>query len=643
MAVTTLALGYKPSKGIDYTHTTDTSADFPSVPNDTFFYNLEDELPYYKDGSGNVLSIFSAGGADGNGIYDGSGSLSGATNVSLHDGVSADYNLTFKILDTLTNGVSNTGLFTLDSVNNVVGIGTDTPTSGYGLVIESGLSGGIGRQLLLGSTTRAGQAWFRRGNDGAITGQVGWLLGDDTTFGIRNTSGSGIVRMDTGNNGQFLWNHNTNTELMRLTTTGLGIGETSPSAKLHVGGNTQIGGELIMEANLVSYPHISLAAGVDVTTPANGDLWYNGTNLNFRSGGITTDLLAGGADGNGIYSSSSFIGADRTVTLSDGATTDQTLTFASLGDANLLFLDSVNDRIGIGAATPTAKLHLSSTATSDGIAIERSTVGIISELSYTSSSNGILKLKNSVGTDLIFLGGEGVNYINRPNQKFGFGTDAPTSYVQVVSPSGEAFGVYRDSTPDLKVFDININASTRPTLNMYDGGGSQYVKIFASPITSDHTYFNHSGNFGIGTTTPSAKLHVAGDTQIDGTLKLPLGATNGYVLTSDATGLASWQPAAGGATARTQLSGDSSVTFTAEEVYNTAASPLTGNITVDQTGAVLGIVQKLYHNDATAPTITGVSDVQIMGDGVYFTGQLNVIYLEWTETNRVEYWIVQEQ
>jgi len=94
--------------------------------------------------------------------------------------------------------------------------------------------------------------------------------------------------------------------------------------------------------------------------------------------------------------------------------------------------------------------------------------------------------------------------------------------------------------------------------------------------------------------------------------------------------------------ARVQTTG-TTVTFAAEQVYNTATTPATGNITVDQTGAVLGIVQKMYHNSGTAPTITGVTDVQLMGDGVYFTGLINVIYFEWTETNRVEYWIVQEQ
>jgi len=58
MAVTALTLGYTPTTGIDYTHTTDTSADFATVPNDTYFYNLEDKLPYYKDANGNIVKIF---------------------------------------------------------------------------------------------------------------------------------------------------------------------------------------------------------------------------------------------------------------------------------------------------------------------------------------------------------------------------------------------------------------------------------------------------------------------------------------------------------------------------------------------------------------------------------------------------------
>jgi hypothetical protein len=49
------------------------------------------------------------------------------------------------------------------------------------------------------------------------------------------------------------------------------------------------------------------------------------------------------------------------------------------------------------------------------------------------------------------------------------------------------------------------------------------------------------GKVGIGTYGPSSDLEVAGVTETDA-LKIPTGALDGYVLTSDATGTATWQP-----------------------------------------------------------------------------------------------------
>jgi len=51
----------QPIRGIQFTKVTDTSADWPSVANDTYFYDKGDKLIHYKDPLGNILDIFSLG------------------------------------------------------------------------------------------------------------------------------------------------------------------------------------------------------------------------------------------------------------------------------------------------------------------------------------------------------------------------------------------------------------------------------------------------------------------------------------------------------------------------------------------------------------------------------------------------------
>jgi hypothetical protein len=53
--------------------------------------------------------------------------------------------------------------------------------------------------------------------------------------------------------------------------------------------------------------------------------------------------------------------------------------------------------------------------------------------------------------------------------------------------------------------------------------------------------YKNTGNVGINTSTPSEKLEVAGNTKTTGFI-MPTGAANNYVLTSNATGVATWQP-----------------------------------------------------------------------------------------------------
>ncbi len=80
------------------------------------------------------------------------------------------------------------------------------------------------------------------------------------------------------------------------------------------------------------------------------------------------------------------------------------------------------------------------------------------------------------------------------------------------------------------------------------------------------------------------------------------------------------------------------INFTSLKIWNTPSSPATGNITVDLTGAQLGYIQKIYHNNSSSPTFP--SGWVRLGTNTYTTSTLNIIYAEWVSGTRVEYWIV---
>jgi len=93
-----------------------------------------------------------------------------------------------------------------------------------------------------------------------------------------------------------------------------------------------------------------------------------------------------------------------------------------------------------------------------------------------------------------------------------------------------------------------------------------------------------SGNVGIGiNTAPEEKLEVAGTAKMNG-FKLPTGAVNGYVLTSDSNGVGTWQLGGGGGGASLwSQSGGSDIYYNTGNVCigtDTAESELTVDGTI---------------------------------------------------------------
>lgn len=81
------------------------------------------------------------------------------------------------------------------------------------------------------------------------------------------------------------------------------------------------------------------------------------------------------------------------------------------------------------------------------------------------------------------------------------------------------------------------------------------------------------------------------------------------------------------------------VAFAVPQIYGTPGSPATGNITLTTTGLIVGVIQKMYHNNATAPTF-GAEFVKLSGN--YVESTLNIIHFEAYSTSRIEYTVTQE-
>ena len=117
MAVTAVATGM--SGAINYSFTTDTSADFPSVANSTYFYNIADKLVRYKDSTGAVLEIFStSGGASGVwGISNSSGVYTYYTTLTLAMAAAVSGNVIEMFSDVTETGAVSITLKTGVNIN----------------------------------------------------------------------------------------------------------------------------------------------------------------------------------------------------------------------------------------------------------------------------------------------------------------------------------------------------------------------------------------------------------------------------------------------------------------------------------------------------------------------------------------------
>ena len=104
---------------------------------------------------------------------------------------------------------------------------------------------------------------------------------------------------------------------------------------------------------------------------------------------------------------------------------------------------------------------------------------------------------------------------------------------------------YGSQYPNL-LADLRHGGSQGFIINSYAGGGS-WADIRLQTNSNTRVFIDQVGRVGIGTESPVERLDVAGIIQTEG-FKMAGGATPGFVMTTDASGIGSWQPGGAGGT-----------------------------------------------------------------------------------------------
>jgi hypothetical protein len=312
-------------------------------------------------------------------------------------------------------------------------------------------------------------------------------LGDNTFLGLNDTPASYIA-------GALQFANDTATELTQDNTLvflggNLGVGTTSPSARLTINGDMYLTGAFRDTANEAGNPgDFLISTGTStrwITYTALGDNTFLGLN-----------------DTPSSYIAGALQFANDTAT--------------ELTQSDTFIFDGTN--LGVGTSTPSAVLTVGGTTLLDGTLTVTSSSTFFGDTTVIGDSlfTGAFSVVNTIASE--FSGG--INVTNGCVSVDGVCIGAIDSFAGLVdvdvatATSGDLIQYDGTAWRNITIADLGLGDGTylglTDTPSSYIAGALQFANGTATGVTQASTFVYNNNNLGIGTSTPASRLSVVG-------------------------------------------------------------------------------------------------------------------------------------
>ena len=193
-----------------------------------------------------------------------------------------------------------------------------------------------------------------------------------------------------------------------------------------------------------------------------------------------------------------------------------------------LYIDHANQRVGIGAAYPSEKLDIEGADPSiliknttfgsgESSLVFKTAMGATNSFALDSTNN--LNYKNTLGSSIFTIENGGHVGVGTSNPRVPLqvsSNEIDTDFLIECGNTQSRMSINNTSTGDSQI-NFQLGNTSKFTIGV-DNSDSDKFKISGSSAlgSSDRIVVDSTGNVGIGTTSPSEKLHVVGSALIEG-------------------------------------------------------------------------------------------------------------------------------